>query len=113
MNAVMKACFKRLPFFASALYLLVAVHVMYSEREWWGLILYTITLPAGIVFQYLSETLSGAILSENPADTELWVSNVNHAFRIFVFVAGGMIWFYLLGVAIQWLGYRLGRFAPK
>lgn len=109
----MTACLKRLPWFASALYLLVAVHVIYTQQEWWGLILFTITLPAGILFESLCETFSSVVLSENPADTELWISNVNHGFQIFVFVVGGMIWFYLLGAALRWIGYRLGRVAPK
>ena len=95
----------------SITYLVIAVYVIVSQPEWWGQILMTITLPAGIVFAFIGESLSGAVLHENPADNAIWVSNVNHAFQVFTFVVGGMIWFYLISIAAQWMCVRLWRIA--
>ncbi len=109
MNVLGRILMAGIPWVLALAYLLPAPFIALQNSEGWGyLILATITFPAGFLFMKLDEGVHMLIYG-NPVnmDLPLWCDDVYRAMTFLIFVAGGALWFFGIGLCLRRLLRRL------
>ena len=94
-----------IPWVLALAYLLPAPFIALQSSEGWGyLILAMITFPAGYLFMKL-DWGAHVFIYGNPVnmDHPLWYSDAYRVITFLIFVVGGTLWFFGIGVCLRWL----------
>lgn len=111
MKAFDRVLIASIPWVLALAYLIPAPFVALHSSEGWGyLILAMITFPAGLLFMRL-DWGAHVFIYGNPVnmDHPLWYSDVYRVVTFLIFVGGGTLWFFGLGLCLRWLLRRIFR----
>lgn len=98
------------PWVLAFAYLVSAPFIAEQSSEGWGyLILEVITFPAGILFSFLTSAAHSVIFGDPMRNDSLLSSDIYRCVRFAIYVGGGALWFFGIGVVIRRTVRRLLR----
>jgi len=98
------------PWVLAVAYLVPAPFIAGQSSEGWGyLILEIITYPASILFAYLHSVAHTLIIGDPMTNDRIWTRDAYVWVRFLIYVGGGTLWFFGIGLVIRWVLRRVFR----
>ena len=110
MKQIVQKMTTAMPWVLALAYLVPAPFIAGQSSEGWGyLILGIITYPAGMLFAYLHSVAHTLIIGDPMTNDRLWTRDVYVWVRFLIYVGGGTLWFFGIGLVVRWILRRVFR----